>query len=323
MLIKKNANKYNLTNILKELNDQPASFIDKKELNDQPAFSFMDNYDKKFYLDFKNTYDEYTKLYNNLANPVIKDNKIIIPNYDNIYSNFNFNKKKNNVKKLYNTELLLISNSTNIKNLLCWIFWHKKIIKFEHIVLIYNNDTFNIPVNVIKKIDPTIEIIKKSGTLCQAKIYTEYVNKSKAQWILPLDDDEFLYIPDQYDNNINTFIASIKTKTSAAKYAFLCHFYFNDTLLLDDNDYYLNTFKYVCSNGFFDLCCSNIFLFTVKTIVNTDYNHLYIVYLDKPEMEYNLSTFDINYYGEDLKFCQQMGSVHNPITKYMNYFYNA
>ena len=54
------------------------------------------------------------------------------------YNNYDFNQPIDK-EKLYNTELILITNSNNLNELLYWLYWHINVIGFEHVVLIDNS----------------------------------------------------------------------------------------------------------------------------------------------------------------------------------------
>ena len=46
--------------------------------------------------------------------------------------------------KKYLSEIILITNHNNKYTLFDWLFWHLNIIKFDHVVLIDNNSTFDV-----------------------------------------------------------------------------------------------------------------------------------------------------------------------------------
>ena len=52
-------------------------------------------------------------------------------------------------------------------------------------------------------------------------LYNKYINnESKAWWVLPIDDDEFLYISNKYENNITKLILTLDEKYKMNKVSF-------------------------------------------------------------------------------------------------------
>lgn len=229
------------------------------------------------------------------------------------YINFDFT-VSDKIEKIYNTEIILITNSNSLKNLFGFIQWYIDILKFEHIVLIDNY-----PTNRASDFEDFSKVSyeHKPGILSQSKIYTEYVNKSKAKWVLPIDDDEFLYISEKFNHNINTFLKSMMNDHFSYKYSFEWHMMFSNTLYQNmPDDLYLN--KYIYTTFGLNTKIDNINL--IKTIVNTDIKHLYcndnatpclidaestkaekLIIKDKEPDGYNVT-----------------GTVHNPLSKDSN-----
>ena len=237
------------------------------------------------------------------------------------YNNYDFNQPLS-TEKLYNTELILITNSNNLNELLYWLYWHLHVIGFEHVVLI-DNSTENLISQYISKFGNLVEYVKKPGIISQCEIYNYYVKNSKSKWVLPLDDDEYLYISDKFNHNINTFIQ--KNNFPVYKYAFNWHMMFSDTIHEKNNDFYVNLYKKECLLSYVTFDC----FWCVKTMVNTGINHLYISDNGKVKTELNLANLDMNknYKHTDSGFSMfkvnHMGSVHNPISKLNNSFIHA
>ena len=250
----------------------------------------------------------------------INANIYIINDYDN-YLKFDFSPVYK--KKIYNTELLLITNNDNPGDIYLWLDWHLNVIKFNHIVLIDNNNTPFL-YDTCKKFN-NIEYIHKPGILSQAAIYTEYVNNSNAQWVLPIDDDEYLYISDKFDNNINYYLCHLQLNKLMYKYAFNWHMMFADHLkehrecknLFEDFPYEYVSTDEIRNNAF------NV----IKTIVNTDIKHYYpsengtknIIFMNDPRL----------WFDKPVPFFKKItidniGTFHNPISKIDDsYFFPA
>lgn len=268
---------------------------------------------------------EYYKTRNQLVRlyiMILKNKNYNIKIFDSdSYNNYNFNQPIDK-EKLYNTELILITNSNNLKELLYWLYWHINVIGFEHVVLI-DNSKENLIQPFISKFGNSITYIKKPGVISQCEIYNYYVKNSKSKWVLPLDDDEYLYISDKFDHSINTFIK--KNDLPVYKYAFNWHMMFNDTIIEKNNDFYVNLYQSECPIDYVTFDC----FWCVKTMVNTEINHLYVSDNGETPFELKLNNLDMdkNYRHIDSGFSlfkvNHMGSVHNPISKVNNTFRHA
>lgn len=249
-----------------------------------------------------------------------KNNKtqFCINDYD-AYEKFDFS-MRNNIKK-YNSEIILVTNCISLKNVLLFLFWHLYIIKFEHIVIFDNSDN-GILEPYIALFDNKITYIKKPGRISQSECYNEYLSISEAKWVLPIDDDEFLYISDKYNNNINSYLADITQKYDAVKYAVNWRiFYTKDDIASDINDFYINLFQdmFFRKNSLSVTPLNLISCNHIKTIVNTDYPHLYLNdnALNKKNIQIDAISSPAN------TIVTPIGSVHNPITKVGDKFYHA
>lgn len=243
-------------------------------------------------------------------------NALYCRDFDN-YVNFDF-KKHNTIKKKYNTEIILITNSDNLKNLYGFINWYINILKFDHIILIdnYTNNRFNKFSkfkNVTYKHKPEI--------LLQSEIYNEYVNNSQAKWVLPIDDDEFLYISEKFGHNINTFLKYMEENHFAYKYSFEWHMMFSKTIFKNiPDDLYIN--KYIYTSFGINTKIDQIHL--IKTIVNTDIRHLYCNDNANPCLINEDGTVKQLHKSEKESFNYNVvGTVHNPISKKDNNIYDA
>ena len=224
--------------------------------------------------------------------------------------------------KKYLTECLLITASNDINIINDWLFWHINICKFEHIVLIDNSVTKNIK-QCIKPYS-NIDYVSIDGNISQSDLYTKFVNQSNAYWVLPIDDDEILYIPDEYNNNINNFIVNnvMTMKERYYKIGFSWLMMFSNGLLQKSGNSFLEDYNYYaildCINGE-DFFCQ-------KTMVNTLIKHLY--FNNCIPKKVSLDTINANFLIDYIKKYQPVnaefiGTVHNPISKYNDKYYHS
>lgn len=236
------------------------------------------------------------------------------------FDNATFNKLFTNKK--YFSEAILITDTDNIFNIIDWLYWHINIIGFDHVILIDNSDKVNIKI-VCDIFSEKVKYYKFDGFISQMDIYTKFVNESEAEWVLPIDDDEFLFLSDKY-KNINDFIKINITKFAIYKFAINWICMFSNDLLIDrdyKNSYIEDfTYSYNGENGFIE------YLGLIKTLVNTNIYHLYI---SENADEININLKDLNFkktikkYNNNNLFnfilqskWDRIGSVHNPISKY-------
>lgn len=135
------------------------------------------------------------------------DNKIPqYLNYDQYYylnnkpvKPFRYDKNINFPKEYtYNTEAILLTKYLNERDLRDWLDHHLKVCKFEHIV-VYDNES-DYDVESICKEYPNVDYEFVEGVPRQYKIYDEHFKKSKAKWIMPIDDDEYLTFSDEFNS---------------------------------------------------------------------------------------------------------------------------
>ena len=99
----------------------------------------------------------------------------------------------------YRTEAMLLTRHLNPEDLKEWLEWHLSTCGFDRIHIFDNESDYDVK----KVIEPfgervTYELIE--GQPRQYRLYDEYVNwKSQSEWIMPIDDDEFLDIGDFAD----------------------------------------------------------------------------------------------------------------------------
>lgn len=224
--------------------------------------------------------------------------------------------------KKYLSEVLLITDSDNYYNIIDWLYWHLNIIGFEHAVVIDNSQN-----SILKKIVAKNLFGDKVSfhfwpyKLSQTGTYTEFVNKSEAWWVLPIDDDEYLYLNPDYYKNINDIITKSK---NYLKISFNWLMMFSNGLIEqnDKKESYLNKFKYYLNNK--NILTANDFeiygsFYDVKVMVNTSIKHLYSInkgtdtFVTKKQV--NFTDNNVNYDYE------HMGNVHNPLTYYDKYYF--
>lgn len=88
-------------------------------------------------------------------------------------------------------EAILLTKHNDADDLREWIDWHLNVCKFDRIHIIDNDSSIDIP-EIIRKYD-NITYEHVSGHARQYVLYDTYVNeKSSADWIMPIDDDEYL-----------------------------------------------------------------------------------------------------------------------------------
>ena len=122
---------------------------------------------------------------------------------------------KANVSEFHMTNLLsealIITKCQNIKEIQDWLFWYVNVLGFD-IVSLYDNES---PVDVKSECDkyPNVEYKFIRGFANQTNLYLMHVNKRrKAQWVFPVDDDEFLFLSDKYSHSVNTFLSEMMEK---------------------------------------------------------------------------------------------------------------
>lgn len=110
------------------------------------------------------------------------------------------------INKTYFTEVVLLTKSYNLQDFKDWLHWHLDIVGFDHCHVFDNESSVDIKSvcdSYGKKV--SYELIK--GWPNQYELYNRYINnESKAWWVLPIDDDEFLYVSEKYKHKINNLI---------------------------------------------------------------------------------------------------------------------
>ena len=220
----------------------------------------------------------------------------------------------NTNKKKYTSELLLLIKTNNANDFATWLDWHLNYIKVDHIA-IYDNESPIAIERMIKKYGDKISYTKVYGTPHQADIYTDHIaHVSEAQFVLPIDDDEFIYSALDF----NSYLQSTKPNKLAL----------NEILFIPHKPIEKRHNKNI-----FDTCDSFVIgnireNREVKTIVNTDCSHYYFdvkTYIDShpsPWHDGHPDWVDIKISedvpmeidrGTDFNYTLA-GNVHNPLS---------
>ena len=95
--------------------------------------------------------------------------------------------------------------------------WYTKVVPFDHIV-IYDNESFVDIKSVCEQYGDRVEYYRVDGFPERYKINTHHSNqRSRAKWTIPLDDDEFLYIGEQFDHSVNKFLTYMEETCPTCK----------------------------------------------------------------------------------------------------------
>lgn len=111
--------------------------------------------------------------------------------------------------KRYLTEVVLLTKSYNLQDFKDWMHWHLDIIGFDCCHVFDNESSVDIKSVCDSYGDRvTYELVK--GWPNQYALYNRYINNESPAWlVLPIDDDEFLYISDKYNNNVDDLMLSV------------------------------------------------------------------------------------------------------------------
>ena len=103
----------------------------------------------------------------------------------------------------YNSEVLLMVKCFNIHDFKAWMKWHLEVLKFDHAVILDNESPVDLE-SVCKEYGSKVFYKKIIGWPDQYHLYDNYVNHSDAKWVIPIDDDEYIFIRNGKD--INDFL---------------------------------------------------------------------------------------------------------------------
>jgi hypothetical protein len=97
------------------------------------------------------------------------------------------------------TEVIMLTKSYNLQDFKDWMHWHLDVIKFDCCHIFDNESSVNIK-SVCDSYGDRVTYEKIIGTPYQYEYYTKYINNEcRAWWVLPIDDDEFLWMKN-FDN---------------------------------------------------------------------------------------------------------------------------
>ncbi len=98
------------------------------------------------------------------------------------------------VQKKFFTEVVLLTKSYNLQDFKDWMHWHLDIIGFQRCHVFDNESSVDIKSECQKYGDRvTYELVR--GWPNQYALYNRYINnETPAWWVLPIDDDEFLWM---------------------------------------------------------------------------------------------------------------------------------
>lgn len=215
--------------------------------------------------------------------------------------------------KIYDLEICLLIKSNNEHDFLTWLDWHFNYIKIDHLWIYDNGCTFNLR-EAVKPYSDKVRITKVEGTPHQADIYTNHVrNISKAKFVLPIDDDEFIFS----NVDFKTYLQTMKLPKFALRSLLMVP---KDPVEKRGNE---NIFQ-LCDHFVLQHCRENR---EVKCVLNTEYSHFYFDvkryedatrqpngYADwrdeqiSPDDQINDKEHNIDF---NYTLC---GNVHNPIT---------
>ena len=128
-------------------------------------------------------------------------------NYDHMYYVCDMPVSPNRFSKEFNypreyrckTEAMLLTKHLNPDDLREWLDWHLSRCGFDRIHVFDNESDYDVK-RVCDEFDGLVTYEYIEGHPRQYKLYDEYVNwKSQAEWIMPLDDDEYLDLGDFVD----------------------------------------------------------------------------------------------------------------------------
>lgn len=102
----------------------------------------------------------------------------------------------------YKTEAMLLTKYMSSDDLKYWLDWHLNKIGFEHIHVFGNELPYDAKA-ICDKFNNKVDFENVTGIPRQYKLYDRYLAiQSKAEWVMPIDDDEFLVFDETMFNNV-------------------------------------------------------------------------------------------------------------------------
>lgn len=102
---------------------------------------------------------------------------------------------------VYDTEIVLLTRNYYACDLETWIKYHLNIVGIDHIVILDNESPIKVEA-ICAKFGNKVEYHKIIGWADQYKQYDIYVNRSKARYCIPIDDDEYIWVNDKFGNKL-------------------------------------------------------------------------------------------------------------------------
>jgi hypothetical protein len=98
------------------------------------------------------------------------------------------------IEKNFFTEVVLLTKSRNLQDFKDWMHWHMDIIGFQRCHVFDNESSVDIK-SVCDGYGDRVTYELVRGWPNQYALYNRYINnESPAWWVLPIDDDEFLWM---------------------------------------------------------------------------------------------------------------------------------
>ncbi|WP_405325805.1 glycosyltransferase family 2 protein [Fibrobacter sp.] len=114
--------------------------------------------------------------------------------------------ENNHLYKTLFTEVVLVTKVYLITDFIDWMHWYLNVLKFNHVHVFDNESVVSIE-PICNAYGDRCSYEKIVGWPNQYALYNDYINhRSKAWWCFPIDDDEFLYIDEAYQHDINYFM---------------------------------------------------------------------------------------------------------------------
>lgn len=235
--------------------------------------------------------------------------KIIqIPNDENLFEKYNNDSVLNKNFK-YFSEIVLLTNTKDLYNMIDWLYWHINIAGIDHIMVVDNGAINGLKTvcDMFDNVDYYYEEIHE-----QAILLNKYFAISEAKYTASIDEDEYIYVNNMKINDV-LCMAEI-SQPNVYKFSLSWINLFSKQMLKskDPMQSYIETFNCIYnSNNYIEEDNLNY----IKTFINKNINHYMINTNNYKEIK--LSAIDLvtidNSTGIDSSNVS-IGTVHNPLT---------